>query len=234
MIRFGRSYVTVSEIAQQFFCEYKLHIAITEGRVETPQMEMGVLIHDEVFRGRSVSAEEFLGIVRSNPVVVATLPLVFSIDGVTIMGVPDAVVFMNGTARAIVELKTSNKWLDRVFDNEYVQAQLYAYLVHKLGLGNNPLVVIIKSRRDPGIVPDLRRRIYSTVIEYVSKAVEMPIKARFRGFTMYVDNFDTSIEARLKWAIDYWLMRREPQASPSPGKCLACEYRDRCPFRNIK
>jgi len=233
MLRFGRSYITVSEIAQQFFCEYKLHMAINEGKVETPSMEVGIVIHDEVFKGKSVDATEFLNIVRNNPVVIATLPLVVGIGDVVIVGIPDAVLFINGIAKAVIELKTSNKWLDRVFENENVQAQLYAYLINKLGLGRDPLIVIIKSKRDPGVVPSLRKSIYSAVVDYVNSAVELPAKVRFRDFTMYIDGFDRSIEARLRWALDYWLMRRDVQATPSPGKCSVCEYRGNCPFKAL-
>ncbi len=50
IIRFNRDYVTVSEIAQQLYCEYKLHLSIIEGRIQTPAMEMGIIIHDEVFK----------------------------------------------------------------------------------------------------------------------------------------------------------------------------------------
>ncbi|WP_243679553.1 hypothetical protein [Vulcanisaeta souniana] len=42
VIRFGRNYITVSEIAQQLYCEYKLHLSIIEGKIQTPPaMEMG-------------------------------------------------------------------------------------------------------------------------------------------------------------------------------------------------
>ncbi len=139
MVRFNRDYVTVSEIAQQLFCEYKLHMSIIEGRIQTPAMELGIIIHDEVFRGgRRVNEEEFMKAVKNNELVVATLPLMINIDGISIIGIPDAIVFMRGVAKAVIELKTSNRWLDRLFDSEYVQAQLYAYLINKLGLGVNP------------------------------------------------------------------------------------------------
>jgi Type I restriction enzyme R protein N terminus (HSDR_N). len=129
MLRFGRSYITVSEIAQQFFCEYKLHMAIIEGKVETPSMEVGIVIHDEVFKGKSVDATEFLDIVRNNPVVIATLPLVVGIGDVVIVGIPDAVLFINGIAKAVIELKTSNKWLEQGFRDENVQHNCTAYLI---------------------------------------------------------------------------------------------------------
>ncbi len=230
-LRFDRDYITVSEIAQQLFCEYKLHMAIVEGKVETPSMEMGIIIHSEVFKGRRVNEEEFMNTIRNNELVVATLPLIVNINGVNIIGIPDAVVFMNGHAKAIIELKTTNKWTERLFDNEYVQAQLYAYLVSKLGLGDDPLVIIIKSKRDPGIVISLRKRIYSTIINYLNNITELPARLKFRDFTMYMERFDRSVEAHLKWALDYWLMRREPTAMPSPGKCSVCEYRNACTYR---
>ncbi|WP_054848713.1 PD-(D/E)XK nuclease family protein [Vulcanisaeta sp. JCM 14467] len=231
MVRFGRSYVTVSEIAQQLFCEYKLHLSVIEGRIQTPAMEMGIIIHDEVFRGRRVNEEEFINAIRSNEVVIATLPLVASIGGVNIIGIPDAVVFMGGVARAVIELKTSNKWLDRLFDSEHVQAQLYAYLISRLGLGVNPLVMVIKVKRDVGITDKLRRNMFSTAIKYLTSIAELPARVRFRDFVIYISEFDKSIEVHLKWALDYWLMHREPKAMPSIGKCAVCEFNDRCPFR---
>ncbi|WP_054855518.1 hypothetical protein [Vulcanisaeta sp. JCM 16161] len=230
VIRFNRDYVTVSEIAQQLYCEYKLHLSIIEGKVQTPAMEMGIIIHDEVFRGRRVNEEEFVNAVRNNEVVIATLPLIANIGGVNIIGIPDAVVFVKGFAKAVIELKTSNRWLDRLFDSEYVQAQLYAYLINKLGLGIDPLVMVVKVKRDVGITERLRRNIFSTAIKYLMNAVELPAKVRFRDFTIYINGFDRSIEMHLRWALDYWLMRREPRAVPSFGKCAVCEFNDRCPF----
>ncbi|ADN50363.1 hypothetical protein [Vulcanisaeta distributa] len=231
IIRFNRDYVTVSEIAQQLYCEYKLHLSIIEGRIQTPAMEMGIIIHDEVFKGRSVNEEEFMNAVRSNELVVATLPLMININGINIIGIPDAVVFMKGVAKAVIELKTSNRWLDRLFDNEYVQAQLYAYLINKLGLGADPYVMVVKVKRDVSITERLRRSIFSTAIKYLTSAVELPARIRFRDFTIYINEFDKSIEAHLRWALDYWLMRREPRAIPSVGKCAVCEFNDKCPFR---
>ncbi len=230
-IRFGRDYVAVSEIAQQLYCEYKLHLSITEGRVETPAMELGIVIHDEVFRGRRVSEDEFMDTVRNSEFVIATLPLAIDVGGIRIVGVPDAVVFMRGSAKAVIELKTSNKWLDRIFDSEYVQAQLYAYMLNRLGLGVDPLIMVIKVRRDVGITERLRRSMFSAAIKYLTNAVELPARVRLRDFTMYIDGFDRSIEAHLRWALDYWLMRREPRAAPSIGKCAACEFNNKCPFR---
>jgi hypothetical protein len=68
----------------------------------------------------------------------------------------------------------------------------------------------------------------------VNSAVELPAKVRFRDFTMYIDGLDRSIETRLRWALDYWLMRRDVQAMPSPGKCSVCEYRGNCPFKALE
>ncbi len=232
VIRFGRDHITVSEIAQQIYCEYKLHLSIIEGRTQTSAMEMGIIIHDEVFRGKRVNEEEFINAIRSNELVVATLPLIINVNGVTIIGIPDAVVFMKGIAKAVIELKTSNRWLDRLFDSEYAQAQLYAYLINKLSLGADPLVMVIKTRRDVGATEGLRRNILSTAIKYlVGTAVEGPARVRFRNFVIYINRFDRSIETHLKWALDYWLMHREPSASPTIGKCATCEFNDRCSFK---
>ncbi|MGC9179530.1 MAG: CRISPR-associated protein Cas4 [Vulcanisaeta sp.] len=233
VIRFGRDYVTVSEIAQQLYCEYKLHLSVIEGRLQTPSMEMGIIIHDEVFKGRRVNTEEFLNVIKSNEIVIATLPLMANINGITILGIPDAVVFMSGIAKAIIELKTSNKWLDKLFDNEYVQSQLYAYLINKMGLGKDPLVMVIKTKRDINITEKLRRNILSMAVKYLTNAVEFPAKVRFRDFIVYINEFDKSIEVHLKWALDYWLMRREPKASPSLGKCAVCEFNNKCPFKSF-
>ncbi|WP_229709663.1 PD-(D/E)XK nuclease family protein [Vulcanisaeta souniana] len=231
VIRFGRNYITVSEIAQQLYCEYKLHLSIIEGKIQTPAMEMGIIIHDEVFKGSRVSVEGLVNAVRNNELVIATLPLMVNINEITVIGIPDAVLFMKGVAKAVIELKTSNRWLDRLFDSEYVQAQLYAYLVNKLGLGVDPLVMVIKTKRDSSATEKLRKNIYSAAIKYLVSTMEVPAKVKFRDFVIYINGFDRSIEAHLKWALDYWLMHREPGASPTIGKCATCEFNDRCPFR---
>ncbi|WP_238375042.1 PD-(D/E)XK nuclease family protein [Vulcanisaeta thermophila] len=228
----GRGYVLVSEIARQFYCEYSLHLSLNDSVPETPSMELGGIIHDEVFGDIRVGGGELMGIVRSRPLVIATLTLALDINDVKVVGVPDAVVFMNGVARFVVELKTSNRWLDTLFRHEYVQAQLYAYLVDRLGLGREPLVVIVKAPRDLDLVGKLRVLIRRELLsKYLGNTSLLPVKLRLRHAVIHVLPFDRSVEVDLRWALDYWLGNREPTASPSPGKCVSCPFRSRCPFR---
>lgn len=227
--RLGRGYVAVSEIAEQFYCEYKLQLSITEGKLVTPQMELGALIHDSVFKGRPVDPGELLRRIRAGERLVATLPLVHRVNGLVIVGIPDAVLFGGGRALAVIELKTSNKWLGTVFKSEYVQAQLYAHLLVSLGLaGRDVVVAIAKLRRD--VEDATRSSVLGNVVKYLEQLGALPASVNLGELTIHYMPYDPMIEADLRWALAYWLGERGPRPSPSPGKCGQCEFRGICAF----
>ncbi|MFB6469662.1 MAG: PD-(D/E)XK nuclease family protein [Vulcanisaeta sp. AZ3] len=226
--------IAVTEISQQFYCEYKLHLSLTEGTLETPQMSMGTLIHDLILgSGVEVTREELMDKIKNGDLIIASLPLEFTANNALIIGIPDAVIFRGGRAEAIVELKTTNKWLGTLFIHEYIQAQLYAYALVRNKLGDKPLVVIVKVIRDPSITPRLRASILKVIIKYLDELIALPMKVKGKDYTIHFLPYDNTIETHLKWALDYWLNDREPVANPSPGKCMVCEFKNQCPHARL-
>ncbi|MCD6208930.1 MAG: hypothetical protein J7J67_01930 [Thermoproteales archaeon] len=39
---------------------------------------------------------------------------------------------------------------------------------------------------------------------------------------------------KVRWAKDYWLMRRQPIPTKRPNKCRTCVYRSKCPYSLAK
>ncbi len=234
-LRFNRRYVTVSEIAQQFYCEEKLRLSIIEGKVETEATVLGTLIHENLLRGEELSLEELLRRIESGYRVVASLPLVGIIDEIPIVGIPDAIVFINGIASIVIELKTSNKWLDTVFKTEYVQAQTYAYLLHELNIASKNLIVsIAKLKRDPEYVKSKRLEILKEILKILDQVSITPIIIHKKDLTIHCMPFDESIIHDIKWALAFWKMERELQPTSSLSRCLSCEYRHICSLCNVR
>ncbi|OYT26071.1 MAG: hypothetical protein B6V02_02420 [Thermoprotei archaeon ex4572_64] len=151
------------------------------------------------------------------------------------MGVPDAVIFINGLASVVIELKTSNKWLDTVFKTEYVQAQTYAYLLHELNIASKDLIVsIAKLKRDPEYVKSKRLEVLREVLKILDQVSVTPVTIHKRDLTIHCMPFDESIIHDIKWALAFWKMERELQPSNSLSKCLSCEYRHLCTLRSVR
>ncbi len=236
-LRFDKRYLTVSEIAQQFYCEHKLSLMYREGKIETEEKKLGTVIHEEVFRGKSVSFQELLDKILTCKILIATMPIATMYGDIPILGVPDAIVFSEGKATHVIELKTTNRWTSRVFTCEYVQAQLYSYILVKEEVAsNNDLVVsIVKLKRDVELTDKLRTKIFKKVQELASKLAHGAEHVSLRGqnYSIFLYHYDNSIEGYLSWALGFWKMSREEYVPQNPAKCLRCEYRHLCRYGKV-
>ncbi len=236
-LRFERKYLIVSEIAQQFYCEHKLSLMYREGKVETEEKKLGTIIHEEVFKGRSITLQELLDKILTCKMLVATMPIATMFCNVPILGIPDAIVFYEGEATHVIELKTTNRWVGKVFTCEYVQAQLYSYiLVREKVASNSELVVsIVKLRRNIELTDELRLRIIRKVQDLSSKLAHGAEHVSLRGqdYSIFLYHYDPSIEGYLSWALGYWRMSREEYIPQNPAKCIRCEYRHLCKYSRI-
>ncbi len=233
-LRFNRSYVTVSDIAQQFYCEEKLRLMYSEGKVETPDVELGRIVHESLLSGHPITVDELISKAIRSDYLVATIPLVMIYRDVPIVGVPDAMVFSRGRVLGVVEIKTSNRWLFRLFRSEYVQAQLYAYMAYRLGLCDRSVKVLVaKVRRDPDVGNYVRSKMFEDVRRALNLNVQLGFTMTSSDYVIHARELDLSVERDLEWALRYWRFERDEQTSSSRGKCISCEYRHLCSKRAI-
>ncbi|MBO8180705.1 MAG: hypothetical protein H0Z19_09575 [Archaeoglobus sp.] len=56
--RHNRSTISISDIAEQFYCEYTLDLKYKEGDISTIDKDEGDRIHEEILSGKKVSGWE--------------------------------------------------------------------------------------------------------------------------------------------------------------------------------
>ncbi len=230
-LKFNKRYLTISEIAQQFYCEHKLTLMYREGKVETDDMRLGTYIHETVFRGESLSRSEFIDKLLTYKRVVATLPTCIMYKNVPILGVPDAVIFEDCEAIGVIELKTTKKWIGKVFTCEYVQAQLYAYSLVSNELGRNCSVIIVKVYRDLQLSDVVRNKIFNKVLRILERYGNTNVEVRSDKYSIHVYDFEPSSFRYIDWALGYWLNTRgEYVPTDTKSKCRHCEYRHICSY----
>jgi len=230
-LKFDKRYLIVSEIAQQFYCEHKLELMYREGKVETEEMRLGTYIHEEMFRGEKLSTEELVDKLLTYRRVVASFPIAIVYRSVPILGVPDAVIFEEGRPIALVELKTTKRWIGKVFTCEYVQAQLYSYMLQVNELAGNMNVIIVKVSRDVELTDDVRRRLLNRALTLIEKYNGSEIVVRGEKYSIHIYENDGAAFRYLDWALGYWLGTRGVYVPlDSRSRCRKCEYRHLCRY----
>ena len=105
--RHDASFVAVSSIAEQYYCEYKLENAFTLGEIPTETKESGTALHDELMPTERISKEEFVKLVSKEEPTLAVLGVWGSVGGLKVVGVPDHIIWSGGKPMWVVELKTT-------------------------------------------------------------------------------------------------------------------------------
>ena len=256
-LKHGVLFLMVNQIASQLtFCEYKIHLDYSRGRLVGVESVEGAEEHSRQLGGLDVD----FGIeVGWDPVVVNrgdegvaffntrmrnwlpssdfTRPyltersVLMLINNVPILGLPDIVVNSDGAPKYIIELKTTNRPVNINYVNrrEQFQAEVYYHMVNQLGFRVSG-VAVVKVVRGLGI------RVLDNLPGIVN-AIEGNAERRLtKGLVVHVIK-PRPIESVLKdveYALQYWLGIRN--ASPSPGisRCRVCEHRRYCPFSLVK
>ncbi len=228
-VRHGKKNVAISEIAQQFFCEMKVHLKYTSGDVESDETKVGKEIHMELLKGQKMMLDETLSKIHAGePLHVSNFPVIALVDGVVITGIVDAVLFRESRPEYIVELKTGRGL--KVFKDNFVQVRAYTLALERMGFDcSESKMVLIKVRRslrDPSLIneiletlmlelhpkdifPDYGQKFVVAIIEFTDKEREKAIE-------------------EVKWALKYWLGKRDPVPTTNANKCHSCPYKNTC------
>jgi hypothetical protein len=126
-LRFGRSLVSISNIAAQFYCEQKLDLASEYPMAPTEQMQKGIEAHEAAAAlGIAVSKEEAVKDAvanREEAIFICEFKIAWMHNSVPIIGMVDEAWFKGGGVHMVVERKFSNTLT--VYNPYHVQAQLY-------------------------------------------------------------------------------------------------------------
>jgi len=228
-LRFGLHFVNASEIAEQFYCEKKVELKYTYGKIQTQEMEKGDEKHELTLSGMiPVKREDLWRDIFQKPTVGASMLLLGKYRECVIAGRPDYILFRRRKPTLLIEYKFSRK--PKIFPSYHVQALVYGYLLHDLGFETSELRYAIS------VAPhDLNRE----KIESLNQTICMlsipelykkePVDLDIPGLVvwMYPFSLESAIE-KLEWAIPFWEERRNAKPTRKAEKCGACGYREKC------
>lgn len=226
-LRFGRNTVSVSSIAEQYYCEKKLDLMNEYPVPPSEQMVKGEVGHTAASTlGIVVSKEEAVIEAvkeREEAVFFCEFNIAWIHNGVPIIGMVDEAWFQGGSIGLVVERKFSNNLT--VYNPYHVQAQLYCLGLGEMGFDNTStyymIVVLKRSCHECGKLIDRSCQIF--------KINESEFKCDNGKARAFVYPFDKDrILDDLDWALDFWLNKRRSIPTMNKAKCRVCEYNSLC------
>ncbi len=228
--RHGVSFVGVSDIAGQFYCEYKVENAVAMGEIPTETKETGTRLHDELVPGVSITPKAFAKLVSRKVPSYAVLGVWGSVGGLRIIGMPDHIVWAGGKPLWLVELKTTKGDPGRLWDDQAVQARIYGLLLYTMGLDCSELRLAVVRVKADELSEDEKKRWVRKVSGALMGGKVARLESEYRGAVkVHVMAHDVPAAlASIGSKRGYWTGEREPTSSTSAAKCRACEYCQVC------
>ena len=247
-LRHGLYYLRPSEIAEQFYCEYKVHLKRLHPsvRIELPALEHGEKGH-EILSGAAAPiapAEVEQAIDAGKALAMCEWNMEGQFQDVLIRGRPDFFAFEGKNAILLLDFKFSRA--KTPFRNHTVQAEVYGLLAQSMGFSTEQLClgIVLLSPAEPAnalqLAPSAKDALLSTFHDggtldeiyalckqeakrLVTSGIEDK-KIESRSWTAHLFRYDQRrIERDLGWALQYWLSQREPIPEKNyPKKCMAC------------
>jgi hypothetical protein len=226
-LRFGRSMVSISNIAAQFYCEQKLDLASEHPVAPTEQMQKGIEAHEAAATlGMAVSKEEAVKDAmaeREEAIFICEFKIALIHNSVPIIGMVDEAWFRGGNVGLVVERKFSNTLT--VYNPYHVQAQLYC-----LGLGE--MGFNISSTMYKIMIFKLSCRQCDKLLDRTCPIFVLDGGKINCGQGEVVEHIYPMNKARIRqdldWALDFWLNKRQAIPTKVQAKCRACEYSGMC------
>ena len=229
--RHNTSFVSVSSLAEQFYCEYKVENEFRLGEISTEAKELGTALHDELVPTEEIGPEEFVRLVSRREPSYAVLRVWGNVAGLRIVGMPDHIVWADGRPLWLVELKTTRGDPAALWQDQENQARIYGLLLDLMGLDCSELrIALVRIRAEQLSEEEKRVWIRNVSVALQSGKVgdlEKRLEGRMKVHMLAHDR--RAAVGAVASKSDYWLGKREPTSSTSAGKCRACEYVDLCP-----
>ena len=228
--RHGTSFVAVSSIAEQYYCEYKLENEFVEGEVPTEAKESGTSLHDELMPTERMSREEFAELVERKEPSLAVLGVWGPSGRLKIVGVPDHVIWAEGRPLWVVELKTTKGDPTPLWDDQENQVRIYGLLLERMGFDCSKMQLAVVRLKSGELDEDEKKRwiveVSGALLEGKTKWLEARHPGRMKVHLL--SHEPAKAEGAVASKAGYWLEEREPASSTSVGKCRACEYSSTC------
>jgi len=226
-LRFGRSMLSVSDIAAQYYCEQKLDMESEIPLPPTEEMKTGGEAHEAAATiGLEVSKEQSIVDAvtpREEAIFICEFKIAWIHKGIPIIGMVDEAWFRGGNVDLVVERKFSNTL--SVYSPYHVQAQLYCLGLGEMGFNNEltnyRIIVLKRSCHECKKLLDRSCPIFSP-----DKTDFSCDKGEAIAFTYPFD--EEKIIGNLDWALEFWLNKRQAIPTKNPAKCRVCEYSQMC------
>ena len=229
--RHDTSFVAVSSIAEQYYCEYKLENEFAFGEIPSEAKISGTALHDELMPTEKISPKAFAKLVGKKEPTLAVLGVWGSAGGLKVVGMPDHIVWSQSKPLWVVELKTTKGDPAPLWEDQENQVRVYGLLLEKMGFDCSGMrLAVVRLKSD-----ELRDQVKKEWILQVSAALmwnaTLELETKYQGrMKVHVLEHDVGkAENAVRAASGYWLEEREPLSSTSEGKCRACEYNGVCP-----
>jgi hypothetical protein len=249
-VRYELTQLWPSEIADQLYCEYKVHLRRTHPEVQLASLALdwGEANH-AALAAQAVpitQAEIDKSIREGKKLALCEWTLEGVFRDVSLRGRPDFFAFEGKNALLVLDFKFSGG--DRPYRSQEMQAALYALLADSMGFATADLcfgIVLFPRHGGHGRLEDAlaakEQRLrtlqadgtLAALYESADKARKAMVAGRSRrwtvegkGWTLFLYRYDRiTAEKDLNWALDFWVGQREPQPEKRyPRKCAACPF----------
>jgi len=225
-LRFDRSFIIASDIAEQYFCEKKVEMQYLYGDVETEEKSIGAEGHEKLLEDSvKINRQELWKKIYGKKLTFALeMLLLAKYKDVVLVGRPDSVLFQNGYPIIVFEYKFSKS--RTAYRTHHVQARTYGILLRNMGFDTSQLfyaVVIAdpRTRHDK----ELKRKVIDAVVKNGPKEAILEIENAAVHFHKFNQ---TDAEKDLDWATEFWKKTREATMTSNPNKCIKCEHKVEC------
>ena len=229
--RHGASFVPVSSIAEQYYCEYKLENEFALGEIPTEAKESGTTLHVELMPMERISKEEFAHLVERKEPSLAVLGVWGSSGGLKIVGTPDHIVWSEGRPLWVLELKTTRGDPTPLWEDQENQVRIYGLLLERMGFDCSMMQLAVVRLKSGELSDEVKKdwilKISGALLEGKTKWLEVRYPGRMKVHLLRHE--PVKAETAIASKAGYWLEEREPTPSSSMGKCRACEYNSTCP-----
>ena len=230
--RHNTSFVAVSSIAEQYYCEYKLENEFDLGDIPTEAKDSGTILHDELMPTERIAREEFARLVEGEKPSLAVLGVWGEAGGLKVVGVPDHIIWSKGRPLWVVELKTTRRNPGPLWEDQENQVRIYGLLLERMGFDCSKVRLAVVWLRKGELGEDVKMDWILEVSEALLEGKTQELEDRHPGMMkVHLLVHEAAIaEKAISSKAGYWLDAREPASRSSDGKSRACEYNRSCPM----
>lgn len=236
--------VSVSTLANQFYCEMQVHLARTHSlRTESVELAAGAAGHAAFeAEAEEITPEEISrAISAGEPLELVEMPLMAELHGVRLVGRADRIHLEGKRARLVLEFKFSGR--RELFPSHVVQVEAYGRMLESSGFSTDRLVyavaVLPRGRKvTDGLAATIAEKALAMAADGISatdprspSGVPDPLlgltvrRVDDEAFGLWVfRHHKARVERDLSWALGYWSGARAPEGTHSRGKCKACPF----------